>query len=97
MALARPAQAAPSAAARLLYRLLPLRRKVVLDNLRRVYGDAVDEAEITRLAQAHYGHLGRLMWEFLWFPWLSRARRWRWCGWRTSTRCSPRMRRARAC
>jgi KDO2-lipid IV(A) lauroyltransferase len=75
MAVARPAQAAPSFAARLLYRLLPLRRQVVLDNLKRVYGDVVDTAEITRLAQAHYGHLGRLLWEFVWFPWLSRARR----------------------
>ncbi|HMO44585.1 MAG TPA: 4'-phosphopantetheinyl transferase superfamily protein [Rubrivivax sp.] len=75
MAIARPAQAAPSAAARLLYRLLPLRRQVVLDNLQRVYGGAADAAEITRLAQAHYGHLGRLAWEFLRFPWLSRARR----------------------
>ncbi len=75
MALAKLDRAMPSAAARLLYRLLPFRRNVVLDNLRRVYGDAADEAEITRLAQAHYGHLGRLLWEFLWFPWLSRARR----------------------
>ena len=75
MALARPAQAAPSFAARLLYKLLPLRRKVVLDNLQRVYGERVDGAEITRLAQAHYGHLGRLFWEFLWYPWLPRARK----------------------
>jgi KDO2-lipid IV(A) lauroyltransferase len=75
MAVARPAKATPSAAARLLYRLMPLRRQVVLDNLKRVYGEVVDEAEITRLAQAHYGHLGRLLWEFLWFPWLPRAKR----------------------
>ena len=75
MAVARPSHAQPSATARLLYRLLPLRRQVVLDNLRRVFGEAVDEAEITRLAQAHYGHLGRLMWEFLWYPWLPRARK----------------------
>jgi phosphopantetheine--protein transferase-like protein len=74
MALARPAQASPSFAARLLYGLVPLRRQVVLDNLRRVYGDRVDDAEITRLAQAHYGHLGRLLWEFLWYPWLPRTR-----------------------
>jgi KDO2-lipid IV(A) lauroyltransferase len=58
-----------------LYRLLPLRRQVVLDNLRRVYGERADATEITRLAQAHYGHLGRLFWEFLWYPWLSRARK----------------------
>jgi len=75
VALGQPERATPSWAARLLYRLLPLRRKVVLDNLRRVYGDVVDEAEIERLAQAHYGHLGRLLWEFVWFPWLSRSRR----------------------
>ena len=75
MAVAQPAMATPSATARLLYKLLPLRRQVVLDNLKRVYGDAVDDAEITRLAQAHYGHLGRLLWEFLWYPWLPRARK----------------------
>ncbi len=75
VALAQADRAAPSRAARLLYRLLPFRREVVLDNLRRVYGEAVDAAEIERLAQAHYGHLGRLLWEFLWFPWLCQARR----------------------
>ncbi len=75
MALAKPIQAEPSWRARLLYALLPLRREVVLDNLRRVYGDTADAAEITRLAQAHYGHLGRLLWEFLWYPWLPRARK----------------------
>jgi KDO2-lipid IV(A) lauroyltransferase len=75
VALAQPDRATPSRGARWFYRLLPFRRKVVLDNLRRVYGDAVDEAEIQRLAQAHYGHLGRLLWEFVWFPWLSQRRR----------------------
>jgi len=75
MALAKPIQATPSWRARLLYALLPMRRKVVLDNLQRVYGDTADQAEITRLAQAHYGHLGRLLWEFLWYPWLPRARK----------------------
>lgn len=75
VALAQADRAAPSRAARWLYRLLPLRRRVVLDNLKRVYGDAVDGDEIERLAMAHYGHLGRLLWEFLWYPWLPRARR----------------------
>ena len=75
VALAQADRAAPSRAARLLYRLLPFRRKVVLDNLRRVYGEVVDDSEIERLAQAHYGHLGRLLWEFVWFPWLPQARR----------------------
>lgn len=75
MALAKPIRAEPSWRARLLYALLPMRRQVVLDNLQRVYGDTADQAEITRLAQAHYGHLGRLLWEFLWYPWLPRARK----------------------
>jgi len=74
VALAQAERAAPSFAARWLYQLLPLRRQVVLDNLRRVY-DTVDAGEIERLAQAHYGHLGRLLWEFVWFPWLPRQRR----------------------
>jgi len=60
---------------RVLYRLLPIRRRLVLANLRRVYGGQVDETEIVRLAQAHYGHLGRLLFEFLWYPWLSDAKR----------------------
>jgi KDO2-lipid IV(A) lauroyltransferase len=74
VALAQSQYAKPSTAARWFYRLVPFRRKVVLDNLRRVYGETVDEHEIERLAQAHYGHLGRLLWEFISFPWLPRAR-----------------------
>jgi KDO2-lipid IV(A) lauroyltransferase len=62
-------------AGKLLYHLLPIRRGVILENLRRVYGDAVSEEEIKRLAQAHYGHLGRLALEFLWFPFVPMARR----------------------
>jgi len=60
---------------RLLYRVLPVRRKVILENMRRVFGDATPAAEIERLAQAHYGHFGRLVWEFLRFPWLSAEQR----------------------
>ena len=75
VALAEPSRAEPSSAGKLLYHLLPIRRRVILENLRRVYGDAVPDEEITRLAQAHYGHLGRLVLEFLWFPWIPAARR----------------------
>ncbi len=60
---------------KLLYWLLPVRRAVILDNLRRVFGDATPAPEIRRLAQSHYAHLGRLAWEFLWFPWVSDAQR----------------------
>jgi KDO2-lipid IV(A) lauroyltransferase len=75
VALAEPARAAPSMAGRLLYHLLPVRRRVIRENLQRVYGDAVPDEEITRLAQAHYGHLGRLAIEFLWFPWITPEKR----------------------
>src|SRR6185503_4944649 len=61
-------------AGRLLYRLLPFRRSVVLANLRRVYGETVSEDDIVELAQAHYGHLWKLAGEFLRFRWLSRQR-----------------------
>ena len=75
VALAEPVRGSAPMAGRLLYHLLPIRRRVIRENLRRVYGEAVPEDEITRLAQAHYGHLGRLALEFLWFPWIPAARR----------------------
>ncbi len=71
--LATPLSVTPSLAGRALYRLLPLRRRVVLDNLRRVYATNLNESEIIALAQAHYGHLWRLAGEFLRFRWLSNA------------------------
>jgi hypothetical protein len=75
VALAVPAHAEAPMLGRLLYHLLPFRRRVILENLRRVFGDAAPEEEIVRLAQAHYAHLGRLFWEFLWFGWVSDERR----------------------
>lgn len=75
VALAIPAQAEAPLAGRLIYRLLPFRRRVILDNLRRVFGTAAPEAEIVRLAQAHYAHLWRLAGEFIRFRWLSAQRK----------------------
>ena len=75
VALAEPAVAAVPLAGRILYRFFPIRRDVILANLKRVYGDAVASEEIVRLAQAHYGHLWRLFGEFLKFRWLSQARK----------------------
>jgi phosphopantetheine--protein transferase-like protein len=75
VALAEPVRGSVPMAGRLLYHVLPIRRRVIRENLRRVYGEAVPDDEITRLAQAHYGHLGRLALEFLWFPWIPAARR----------------------
>ena len=60
---------------RLLYHWLPFRRGVVLENLRRVFGEGVPDAEVERLAQAHYAHLWRLFTEFVRFRWMSAERK----------------------
>lgn len=75
VALAVAARAEPSPAGRFFKRFVPLRGEVVMGNLRRVFGPYVDEAEIARLAAAHYGHLWRLLGEFIRFRWLSAARK----------------------
>jgi len=74
VALALPARANVPLAGTLLYHILPIRRRVILDNLRRVFGATVPEEEVRRLAQAHYAHLWRLFCEFLRFRWLSPER-----------------------
>ena len=73
VALAERAHIEAPLSGRLLFRYLPLRRAVILANLRRVYGDDVPETEIVALARAHYGHLWRLAGEFVRFRWLSAA------------------------
>ena len=60
---------------RLLYRFLPIRRAVILENLRRVYGDTCSEDEIVALAQAHYGHLLQLLGEFIHHRFMSAGRK----------------------
>lgn len=62
-------------AGKFLYTFLPIRRQVILDNLRRVYGNYIAEGEIVKLAQAHYAHLCRLFGEFIRFRWLSHERK----------------------
>ncbi len=75
VAVAEPAQTEVPLIGKLIYHVLPIRRRIVLTNLRRVFGGFVPEAEIRRLAQTHYAHLGRLVVEFLRLPWLTAARR----------------------
>jgi KDO2-lipid IV(A) lauroyltransferase len=75
VALAEPAITPVPLIGKILYRVLPFRRGVILGNLRRVFGETASEAEITRLAQAHYAHLGRVILEFFTFSWQSAARR----------------------
>jgi KDO2-lipid IV(A) lauroyltransferase len=61
----------------LMYHLLPLRRGVVLENLRGVFGGA-SEAEIRHMAQEYYGHFARFLWEFLRLPLMSERKRADW-------------------
>jgi KDO2-lipid IV(A) lauroyltransferase len=75
VALALPKETHTPFAGRLLYHVLPFRRRIILENLRRVFGTSVPETEIVRLAQAHYAHLWRLFGEFLRFRWMSHARK----------------------
>jgi KDO2-lipid IV(A) lauroyltransferase len=60
---------------RILFRLLPIRRGVIVDNLRRVFGATHSTTEIERLAQAHYAHLFDLAREFVRFRFMSTARK----------------------
>ena len=96
VALAIPERATPSLAGRLFYEGLRIRRGVVLANLRRVFNDGVDDEEIKRLAQAHYGHLLANIGEFIRMRWSPRRGAHRWCAWRTSRRSRRRSRGARA-
>ena len=75
VALALPAQVRAPRLGKLLYRLLPFRRGVIVDNLRRVFGSALPQAEIDALAAAHYDHLARLAGEFVRYRWYSAARK----------------------
>ena len=75
VALALPLRTRAPLLGRVLYRLLPIRRKVILENLRRVFGDSVPQSEIDAIAQAHYAHLGRLFGEFMRYRWYSEARK----------------------
>ncbi len=75
MAVTQPADVRPPWFGVLVYHLLPVRRRVVLANMRRVFGDVMGEGEIRQLAQAFYAHFVRIVVEFLRFPWLTPARR----------------------
>jgi len=65
----------PSWGGRFLFRWLPYRRAVILENLNRVFGANVEPSQIALLAQAHYGHLLSLLKELIQFRFLSAARK----------------------
>ncbi|MDR3457887.1 MAG: 4'-phosphopantetheinyl transferase superfamily protein [Verrucomicrobiae bacterium] len=56
---------------KLFYHLLPYRRKLVLENFRRVFGDVLPEAEVLRLVQAYYAHYLLFLIEFIRLPFMS--------------------------
>ncbi|HMJ25173.1 MAG TPA: lysophospholipid acyltransferase family protein, partial [Pyrinomonadaceae bacterium] len=61
-----------------IYYLFPFRRRLALENLRRVFGAALPELEIKRLAQAYYAHFARFFIELARLPFMSSARRKEW-------------------
>ena len=75
VALRVPKTITPSFGGRFLYRFLPYRRAVILENLNRVYGANVSQDQIIKLAQAHYGHLLALFKELIAFRFLSEERK----------------------
>ncbi|MDF2378319.1 MAG: 4'-phosphopantetheinyl transferase superfamily protein [Verrucomicrobiales bacterium] len=60
---------------KVFYHLLPLRRKVVMENLNRVFGETLPPGEIVALAQAFYGHHLRSFGEFLRMPFLTQTQK----------------------
>jgi len=63
---------------KLLYYFLPFRKGVVLGNLRRVFGDVLDERAIRRVAQAYCAHFGRFLMEYIRFRWMPAERKKAW-------------------
>jgi KDO2-lipid IV(A) lauroyltransferase len=64
MAVARAPRLTAPLSGRFMYHCLPVRRRVVLSNLKRAFGSELDEQQIVTLAQAFYGHLIRSVAEF---------------------------------
>jgi KDO2-lipid IV(A) lauroyltransferase len=63
---------------KVLYHLLPFRRGLVLENLRRVFGEVAPEEEVRRLAQACYAHFARFLIELVRLPLMSEEKRKAW-------------------
>lgn len=60
---------------KLIYNCFPARKKVILQNLNRVFGNSISEDEIALLAQDFYGHLVKFLKEFFLMPFLSSEKR----------------------
>ena len=75
MAMAEPKQINVPWFGKVLYYLFPFRRGLVEANLRRVFGEALPDMEIRRLAQAYYAHFWRFLMELFRLPFMSAERR----------------------
>jgi len=64
IAVAQPRRLSAPKSGRLMYHLLPIRRRVVLSNLKRAFGNELDDQQITILAQRFYGHVINSVAEF---------------------------------
>ena len=60
---------------KLFYYLFPYRRQLVFQNIRRVYGDALTQSEVVRLAQAYCAHFVRFGADFIRSPFIRPGRR----------------------
>ena len=55
----------PSLLGSALYYLVPVRRRIVMENLRQVFGDQLSETELRRLARCFYSHVAKTIKENL--------------------------------
>ncbi len=97
VAVARPRRLDAPAAGKFMYHCVPIRRRVVMSNLRRAFGASLDDHQIVTLAQGFYAHLLRSLSEFARVnltPRLAASRR---CGLKMSRRYSRRTRWVREC
>ncbi|MFV2073249.1 MAG: lysophospholipid acyltransferase family protein [Thermoanaerobaculales bacterium] len=64
-ALAGISELKPSLVGSAMYYLLPVRRRIVMDNLRQVFGNRLNERELRRLARCFYSHFTKTIAENL--------------------------------
>jgi KDO2-lipid IV(A) lauroyltransferase len=60
---------------RLCFHLIPFRRRIVLGNLRRVFGETMSEEDIQLLARSYWAHYARFFVEWGLSPFRSKARK----------------------
>lgn len=61
----------PTLLGQLLYYLLPIRRRTVMNNLRLVFGHRMSEKQVRMLAQQFYAHIFRVICENFAMTWMS--------------------------